>query len=157
MKRREFITLARRHGGGVAVVGTRAAGGNAGDRNLGSGSSSAFAELLGPFRQGRSTLQLAHSNSRRKSPGQETNATLTRRSDDYNEKSCAAESKAKRSGSAVDEQMASSCASMRSEHFAAVVRVPQGLVQVRVAKHLPELIYGLPISPRMVGNHPLDR
>src|SRR5262249_5405326 len=52
MKRREFITLARRHGGGVAVVGTRAAGGNAGDRNLCSGSSSAFAELLGPFRQG---------------------------------------------------------------------------------------------------------
>src|SRR5262249_10610379 len=52
MKRREFITLARRHGGGVGVVGTRAAGGNAGDRNLCSGSSSAFAELLGPFRQG---------------------------------------------------------------------------------------------------------
>jgi hypothetical protein len=37
----------RRHGGGVAVVGTRAAGGNAGDRNLGSGSSSAFAGALG--------------------------------------------------------------------------------------------------------------
>src|SRR5262249_5405325 len=40
---------------------------------------------------GRSTLQLAHSNSRRKSPGQESRATFTRRSDGYNEKSCAAD------------------------------------------------------------------
>jgi hypothetical protein len=33
----------------------------------------------------------AHSTSRRKSPGQESGATLTRRSDGYNEKSCAAD------------------------------------------------------------------
>src|SRR5262249_43712208 len=44
----------------------------------------------------------------------------------------------------------------RPEHLAAVVRVSQGLVQVRVVKHLPEPIYGLPISLRMVGSHPLD-
>jgi hypothetical protein len=45
----------------------------------------------------------------------------------------------------------------RPEHLAAVVRVSQGLVQVRVIKHLPEPIYGLPISLRMVGSHTLDR
>jgi len=44
----------------------------------------------------------------------------------------------------------------RPDHSAAVERLPQGLVQVRVVKHLPELVYGLPISPRMVGNHALD-
>src|SRR5262249_34173724 len=44
----------------------------------------------------------------------------------------------------------------RPEHLAAVVRVSQGLVQVRVVKHLPQPIYGLPISLRMVGSHPLD-
>jgi hypothetical protein len=46
---------------------------------------------------------------------------------------------------------------MRPDHFAAVVRVPQGLVQVRVVKHLPEPIYHLPISPRLIRNHSLDR
>src|SRR5215831_5430087 len=45
----------------------------------------------------------------------------------------------------------------RPEHLATVVRVSQGLVQVRVIKHLPEPIDGLPISLRMVGSHPLDR
>src|SRR5262249_9234958 len=44
----------------------------------------------------------------------------------------------------------------RPEHLAAVVRVSQGLVQVRGGKHLPEPVYGLPISLRMVGSHPLD-
>jgi len=34
---------------------------------------------------------------------------------------------------------------------------PQGLVQMRVVEDIPEPIYGLPISPRLIGNHLLDR
>jgi hypothetical protein len=34
---------------------------------------------------------------------------------------------------------------------------PQGLVQMRVIEDFPEPIYGLPISPRLIGNHLLDR
>jgi len=45
----------------------------------------------------------------------------------------------------------------RPDHFAAVGRVSQGFVQVRIVKNLPEPIYGLPISLRMIGCHPLDR
>src|SRR6516165_7642375 len=37
----------------------------------------------------------------------------------------------------------------RPEHLAAVVRISQGLVQVRVIKHLPEPIYG----PRVERTH----
>jgi hypothetical protein len=43
---------------------------------------------------------------------------------------------------------------MGPNHFATVVRVSQRLVQVRIVKHHPELIYHLPISPR-IGNRPL--
>jgi hypothetical protein len=38
-----------------------------------------------------------------------------------------------------------------------VVRVPQGLVQLRIVKHLPEPIYDLPISRRLIRDHSLDR
>jgi hypothetical protein len=47
-------------------------------------------------------------------------------------------------------------ASMWPQHFTAAGRVPQGLVEMRVLKHFPEPIYGLPISLRMIGNDPLD-
>jgi hypothetical protein len=33
----------------------------------------------------------------------------------------------------------------------------QGLVQMRVVEDIPEPIYGLPVSPRLIGNHLLDR
>src|SRR5947209_5123957 len=45
----------------------------------------------------------------------------------------------------------------RSDYFAAVVRIPQGLVQVRIVKHFPEPIYDLPIGRGLLGDHPLDR
>jgi hypothetical protein len=44
----------------------------------------------------------------------------------------------------------------RPEHFAAVGQISQSFVQVRVVKNLPKPIYGLPISLRMIGCHPLD-
>ena len=34
---------------------------------------------------------------------------------------------------------------------------PQGLVQMRVVEDIPEPSYGLPISPRLIGSHLLDR
>jgi hypothetical protein len=45
---------------------------------------------------------------------------------------------------------------MRNDHFAVVVRVSQGLIQVRLVQHLPEPIYHVPISPLFIENHPLD-
>jgi hypothetical protein len=83
-----------------------------------------------------------------------------RRSDGYNEKSCAAEKQSEAGAlftSRWRDRVDRDYESMWPQHFAAVERDPQGLVQMRVVKHFPELIYGLPISPRMVGNHALDR
>ena len=45
---------------------------------------------------------------------------------------------------------------MGSDDFAAVVPVPQGVVQVRIVKHFPKPIYHLPIGPRLIGNHPFN-
>ena len=46
--------------------------------------------------------------------------------------------------------------SMGPDRFAAVVRITQSLIQVRLVEHFPEPIYHLPISPRLIGNDPLD-
>ena len=49
------------------------------------------------------------------------------------------------------------CIGWTTIHFPAVVRFPQGLVQVRLVKHFPEPSYHRPISRRLIGNNPLDR
>ena len=46
---------------------------------------------------------------------------------------------------------------MGPDHFSPVARAPQGLAQVRIVEHVPEPIYHVPISPRLIGNHLLDR
>jgi hypothetical protein len=46
---------------------------------------------------------------------------------------------------------------MGPDHFSPVARAPQGVAQVRIVEHVPEPIYRVPISPRLIGNHPLDR
>src|ERR1700730_7640178 len=45
----------------------------------------------------------------------------------------------------------------RPKHSLRVLWEPQGSVQMRVVEDIPEPIYGLPISPRLIGNHLLDR
>ena len=46
---------------------------------------------------------------------------------------------------------------MGTDHFSPVARAPQRLAQVRIVERVPEPIYHVPISPRLIGNHPLDR
>src|SRR5262249_34854257 len=45
----------------------------------------------------------------------------------------------------------------RPDHFAAVGGGSQGFFQVGVVKKLPQPIYGLPVSLRIIGCPPLDR
>jgi hypothetical protein len=44
----------------------------------------------------------------------------------------------------------------RAECFAAVVRVSQGLVQVRIVKNVPEPIDRFAMRPRVIAEHALD-